>query len=413
MKKIALIVAFLIFSSANSIAQIIFERGYFIDDSGTRVEALIRNVDWRSNPDRFEYKLAEGGEVRQADIKSVKEFRVYGASRYVRAKVRIDRSSDRLDLLSDVRNPVFEDEVLFLRVLVEGDATLYMYVDVPLIRFFYRVHDSEISQLVYKRYSTSDNQIGRNNFFMQQIINDLKCDNISPDRVRRIHYTRRSLEQKFIKYNRCMDPDFVVQRFGSWRNLFNLTLQPGLSYNNLTIEHQRRNILNPHEGSMFSYRFGVQAEFIVPYYRNSWSILFEPGYQQYRVGNTVSETSSPNVYSISRIDYQSIEFPFGIRYYIFLNDASKLFVNVLLVLDYSIRLDVSYTNGRSGNYSDFVNNLAFGSGFRYRERYSIEARYYTNRDIFNNSQGYDFFHDDGGYSLRYSAITMTLGYTLF
>jgi len=49
-KKFALLAVFLIFSGADSIAQVSFERGFFIDDSGNRVECLIRNLNWMSNP---------------------------------------------------------------------------------------------------------------------------------------------------------------------------------------------------------------------------------------------------------------------------------------------------------------------------------------------------------------------------
>ena len=132
------------FTSINFYAQITFQRGYFINNADERIECLIKNIDWRNNPDSFEYKLAETGELIIASIKSVKEFAIKGSAKYIRANVMIDRSSEVLGKLSSDRNPVFIDEQLFLKVLIEGEANLYFYKDQNLNRYFYNVKNSSI-----------------------------------------------------------------------------------------------------------------------------------------------------------------------------------------------------------------------------------------------------------------------------
>jgi hypothetical protein len=80
----------------NVYAQVVFESGYFIDNSGQKVECLIRNVDRSDNPTEFQYKLSERSEINTATIESVKEFGVDGFSKYIRSEVKIDRSSDNI-----------------------------------------------------------------------------------------------------------------------------------------------------------------------------------------------------------------------------------------------------------------------------------------------------------------------------
>ena len=152
MIKPVLFSAVLMFLSIACFSQIVFEKGYFIDESNQRIECLVRNVDWRNNPTEFEYKMSEDSDLLRASIGTVTEFGVDNVSKWVRATVDIDQSGDGLNDLSKERNPVFEEKRVFLKVLIEGKASLFLFREGNLTRFFYRKDDSEIRQLVYKRY---------------------------------------------------------------------------------------------------------------------------------------------------------------------------------------------------------------------------------------------------------------------
>ncbi|MEM9687105.1 MAG: hypothetical protein AAF934_09325 [Bacteroidota bacterium] len=155
--------------SLNCYAQISFEKGYYINNVGQRVECRIRNVDWKNNPKTFEYKLSEDTAPKTATIKSVKEFGIYNISKYRRHIVKLDRSSKNINQLSTKKDPAFGEEELFLKVLVEGKANLYFFEEGNLRRFFYNTDTSEIMPLIFKTYLTPENQIVENNSFKQQL----------------------------------------------------------------------------------------------------------------------------------------------------------------------------------------------------------------------------------------------------
>lgn len=161
-------------------SQIYFENGYYIDNNDQKINCLIKNLDWRNNPTEFKYKLTEKSELNKRTIKSVKEFGIYSASKYVRSIVKIDRSSNKVDKLDNERRPIFQEEELFLKVLVEGKATLYSYDDktLSLTRYFYNIGTSNIEQLVFKNYMTHQFEIATNNRFRNQLWDNLKCSNI-------------------------------------------------------------------------------------------------------------------------------------------------------------------------------------------------------------------------------------------
>ena len=104
MKKYLLLFFGLILTST-CIAQITFDKGYYIDNSDNKVECLIKNMDWRNNPISIEYKLSESSESFKVDISSVKEYGIYNISKYIRRTVKIDKTSGNYSNLSYNKNP--------------------------------------------------------------------------------------------------------------------------------------------------------------------------------------------------------------------------------------------------------------------------------------------------------------------
>ena len=125
-----LLTAFLLFFFSIVNAQITFEKGYFIDEKNIRTECYINNVDWMSNPTEFEYKLnLIDAPAKTNSIKTVKEFGIDNISKYKRFAGKIERSSTMLSSLTSNQYPEWKEEVLFLKLLVNGEASLYVYRD--------------------------------------------------------------------------------------------------------------------------------------------------------------------------------------------------------------------------------------------------------------------------------------------
>ena len=134
--------------SFNVFSQISFEKGYFITNTEQRIECLIKNLDWRSNPTNFEYKLSDNDEIINNNIKSVKEFGIYNNLKYISYNVKIDKSNENINNLNYERNPVYNEELLFLKVLVEGKSNLYFYENGNLQKFFYNIDNATSSYFI-------------------------------------------------------------------------------------------------------------------------------------------------------------------------------------------------------------------------------------------------------------------------
>jgi hypothetical protein len=177
-----------------------FQQGYFINSEGERIDCLIKNRDWKNNPDRIEYKNSQEATSQVVTIKRMQEFGIGDAVKFVKAYVEVDRSSERMDKISYTKQPQFSREEHLIKVLMEGTVNLYSYEEVDLVRFFYQKEGGSIEPLVFKSFRTSENLIAKNEEYKSELWEQLKCDGITLDDIQSLEYRKESLVTFFSKY---------------------------------------------------------------------------------------------------------------------------------------------------------------------------------------------------------------------
>lgn len=398
MRKICTAIAILIFT-ANTYAQIIYEKGYYITNADEKIDCLIKNVDWENNPTDIDYKINENSEKKNITINKIKEFGIYDISKFVRANVAIDRSSNSLNKMSYKKEPVFKDELLFLKVLVEGESNLYEYVDRNLYRYFIKTEEIDLEQLIYKEYLTGQSKILKNLGYKSQLWKYLKCSTFSIKTVEKINYKRRDLVSFFIAYNTCNDHTYETYSKKQKRDFFNLSIRPGINSSSLSIDNFTTSnpIVTADFDTETSYRFGIEAEFILPFNKNKWAFIIEPTYQSYA---STFDFENDGI----TVDYASIELPVGVRHYFFLNKNSKIFVNGAAIVDLVIGDSaLTYNSGRVLEIKPIA-NFGYGIGFKYKNKYSIEVRNQTNKNLLRS---FRFWNS------QYRTLSLIVGYSFF
>lgn len=302
----------------NCHAQISFDKGYFINDNNQKIICQIKNMDWKNNPTEFDYRLSEYSELKKENIKSVKEFVIDNNSKYIKATVDIDRSSSNIMNISTKSNPIFNREVLFLKVLVEGKSNLYEYYDGGLIRYFYTYENSNIQQLIFKPYLDDENNIIKNNTYKQQLWTNLKCAGFEISKIEKVDYNKSDLVRFFTEYSKCHNYDLVYFEQKQKKDLFNLTIRPRINSSSLTIQNSIDNSQDINFDNEIGFGFGLETEFILPFNKNKWSIILEPSYQNFKSQKTSYSTNVSGGIFIAKADYSSIEIPVSIRHYLYL-----------------------------------------------------------------------------------------------
>ena len=368
-----------------SFSQISFEKGYFIDNADQKIECLIKNMDWKSNPDNFDYKMTSDGPSENMNINNVKEFGIHMTSKYVRHTVKMDRSSENLNQLTQDKTPLFKEEEHFLRVLIEGDATLYSYEESNLKRYFFAIENSKVEPLVFKKFLTADDQVGTNNEFKQQLWTSLKCPSFKINKMTNLQYKKNSLMNLFMDYNKCTSSEFVNYEEKEKQDLFNITLRPRFNSASLSIQNSMTPKRNTDFGKKSGFSFGVDFEYIFPFNKNKWSISLEPNYQSFKSEKIIEVNSFFDKELLAVIDYKSIDVPLSIRHYFFLNKDSKIYASASYVfsVNSSSNIEFQREDGSILNELDITsrNNFALGIGYKYKDKYSIEARYLTPRKV--------------------------------
>lgn len=385
-----------------SFAQVQFEKGYILTKDNKRINCLIRNMSWKDNPVEFTYKLEKSGSPEKGDIHSIQEFGIDNQSKYVNAKVRIDPSNKPGPGLINKLDPVWTRDTLFLKVLLEGEASLYGYNKGKVVRFFFSAGDSVIHPLIYKEVHEG-NTIIKNNDFRQQLWDKLKIPRSSFETLKTVEYTEKDLKNYFKAYNGNFDKPVSEIIPPAKKKVINLKVTPGVTYSSGSFSYIKSDGKKADLtfDSKPGIRLGVEAELALPLHQYRWGILFEPNFQSYN-SDTDNDTETAS------LSYKSVELPIGLRYYMPLSNNARVYVNGFFVTGAAMNLDskIDYQFAtQAGNLSreakiETSSNWAVGAGLDFK-KLSIEARYSTNRNILKNN---NFVFSD------VNRISLVLGY---
>ncbi len=390
-------------------SQNLFEKGYYIDNYGFKVDCLIKNLDWGENPTEFEYKLDQENNSRVLTIKSTKEFGIYNKLKFYRSKVNIDQSSEKTNELSYIKDPVFSEKEVFLKVLVEGSANLYSYKN-ESTKFFYSTKDSDIEQLIFKTFRTSNMQIQENKTYILQLRNNLKCQKLTLSSIESIDYNKKDLINFFVNENQCNDSEYInFEKKEKHKSLLKLNIRPGinsrsLEYNKISSSTGAVNY-DVDFGNKLSFRVGAELEVFLPFRNNSFSVTLEPTFQSYK--SEIDYVSQSAVITSQKItaNYTTINVPVGLRYYSFLKNGSKLFYNGSVSF-FNIRMKSSKIDFENGGHLDLGTDTEarIGIGYNFNEKYSFELNYQFNSPLIKRYRNYNSY---------FTSLSLIFGYTLF
>lgn len=374
MKQLFVLTLFFIISSPNW-AQIIYKPGFFISTNGERIECLIKDEGWKNNPTNFQYRLTEGAAEQTASLNDVLSFGIEDHTRYERWAVEMDRSSELAGRLSKQWAPEFEQETLFLRLLIQGKFSLYYYEDGELTRFFLRESEAEPQQLVYKVYQQANERLASNYTFRGQLQERMSCSQSLS--YSDLLYTQKQMLKAFERYYECASEERTVYM----SSLDDIDLRVNLRAGIGLASTQWKNSFSSQDlnfGIAPAIRFGFELEVILPYQRKKWAVMVEPSYHTY--SNDGLEGSD-----IGHVEYSSLELSSGIRHFFYINPGMTLFANSSIVIDFPFKSATIAIYNNSGREILSVPTLSFGIGARFKDLFSAELRYNAPRNLTNRS----------------------------
>lgn len=396
-------------------AQINYESGYIINNQDSKIDCLIRNSDWSNNPSEIQYKLSEDSETITGNISDIKAFQIGDNLKYVRATIPVDQSSANSSNLSSEFDPKFTTETTFLRQIVSGEANLYHYQNNRFERFFYNYKSSEIRPLVYKQYYVDNSSIGENFSFRKELFDNLKCSDLDVKDFRDMTYNQNDFIAFFSKFNMCVSGENTVLKKDAPKGSFNFRVKAGLGNGQLKVDFDEGALRTDAQSTQFESEItsliGMEVEYVLPFNKNKWSVFVEPAFRTYSSKTTIilERATSDLEFDVS-VDYKSIDVPLGLRHYMYLNEKSKLFINAAVALAFDLSDKIDYDDNSIASVNNDLEiksgaNFFFGFGYEFNDRFSVELRTATDRNILSSYGFYSApFSNEIGFVLGYKFL---------
>lgn len=395
-KYFLFLIVFLLFKNVQ--AQTSFEKGYVIDENNKKIDCFINNQDWDNTPTSFEYKLNETSNLITGTLNNIKEFGIPGKFKFKKFKIEVDRVVERANLndLDNNPQPNYTIETVFLNVLVEGKASLYMLTGDLLRLYFYDINTHNPTQLYYKRYK-KENQIIENNQYKQQLFLQLNCQDISMGDEETLTYDRKKLINYFEKYNACQNSSFTSFSSKTYESEFNLYVKPRVYFSSLNLINNFNDIRSVDFENQTIFSASIEAEYLLKFKNSAWSAFIEPSYFSFKENKQID-------FQEASVNYSYIESAFGVRYYIYLGDKSKLFLNAAYVHYFDLDSNVKFEIETAATFDfQMKGRTGLGAGYNFNNKISVEYRFYLGRkDILNSNV----------YTSEFTNAVLMIGYNL-
>jgi len=207
-----------------------------------------------------------------------------------------------------------------------------------------------------------------------------------------------------VGYIQCKGEDVSEYLIKEKRDWFEFYAKAGVNFSSVRIDLPTNDIGVFDFDKEKTFRFSVEAEYILPFNNNKWSLFLEPTYQYYK---TEKGFKSTNPYSHSTyflvIDYKSIEIPIGIRHKFFISNKTNFFINIANVFEVVMDSKIEFESGKKLDITP-GNSFMAGIGISVMDRFTVEYRYIGGRFLTRNY---------GAYSTKYQSSSIILGYKIF
>ena len=344
--------------------------------NGTIIKGDITFTDNYKTPNFL--KISNGKENLSFEAYEVVSFE-FNKTKYISKFIEIDQTDQYLNSITTSVNEKSVEKDIFLRLVVEGETSLYIYKDSR--SHYFVTKDSDFIELIrIPRYLDNGKSKPYNKYIGQLTI--LLSDCLSQEKINEVAYSYSAIKKIINAYNVCKNGE---SSFVEPKSPFkiNLMLVGGYKFSQYSMDRDiggEKFDGNPRNGS--NPAFGLAFDFNIFKKSEKISLFNEILYQSYDFETFVRNEQNPDFYS----EYKS-----------FLDVAYIDFTN-------SVRLNISKTN-------QFI--LPF-IGFNLTNSFKVKDESYENEySFFYDSERLDenipFKGDVKSYSLKFS---ISLGVTI-
>lgn len=380
-----------------------FQPGSITLANGETIQGFIDYREWQSNPDKITFKSSidrKGVSYSYEDLLGFsvqKEF-------YVSATFEIETSSTVTNNLDLSREFKTEKKKGFLKSLISGSKSLYLYKDNVAKRNFYIGKDDTFELLLYKKYlineGTSEMQKADHKKYLEQLAGYFKsCPKVYTT-LKNAEYKLKSLEKVFKSYYECTNEEFI-SRIIKKKPGYSFGVFGGINYSKISFSGNRdyyAEIIDTDFPANINFAGGLSFELIFPRFQKKWSIFNELQYSYLNMSGRYELSGWSTFYQNIDMEfkYSFIKLNNQLRYTHPISEQLALFTNIGFSNGYihEVKNYKLEENNINWNYTDVTfegraidseifkheKSLLVGIGLKF-SRLSIELRYENASDL--------------------------------
>ena len=181
----------------------------------------------------------------------------------------------------------------------------------------------------------------------------MNCENQTIDKVIKLEYERKDLVKYFINYNNFKKNTYIDYNKNISKGSFNIKIKGGFNVSPYN-DYENADEKVDYSGNKLFLKYGGEFEYITPFNRNKWAAFIELTYQTYQYSAITTDyrpfgEAFDITYESSYSEKAFFTFV-GVRYYMYLKENSKIFINAGLF-------------------------RTFGLGYSYNDKFNVETRY--------------------------------------
>lgn len=372
------IVFFMCLLTATLIGQNYTEKkGFIITLEKDTLKGILKYSDGEKTPEGVEY--ISNGNSKYYDAKKILSFKVSNEVQFESHKLKYSTNPIKNEKITESKEIIYEEEQVFLRVIILGEINLYEYRDRNKKRHLAVSNEKgEIEDLIEIFYK-KDKGIVKISKYKNQLKRILYDCKLCYPQIDKTELTKRSLINLIKVYhdNLNLQPKYIAKKE---KTKLNISILGGISMTNHIVEGAK---LGNQSNNM---SFEVQLEGIFPRYNRSWSFLTGIGYRSYNADLSIFNKE------VEQLDY--IRINLGLK---------KIVWNENLKVNFNGGFTSSFTKKNEiKNFRTYEQGVFIGTGFSLR-RLLFEIRYEV-------SNGYSPFAD---ISTRIRSMFIMIGYKLY
>lgn len=357
MKKIFTLLVAVLFP-LQLMAQMVFENAYIIDYQGNKKLVLIKNEGWVENPTKIIIKDENTGKESTLGLNEIDEFGLNNGITYRKFTLPVAHYEDDLNKVDS--NPEFnpQTQTVFLKELTSGALRLYSYHR-GTTKFFIGKEREIPTQLRYKKYYNSKNDLQRDRTYRTQLSQLIDCPNTN---LNSLDYKTQALTDVVMTFNNgCVEPESTKNK----REIRVHILAEGHMISTTAnadvyqLDHIKMNAKQVA-------KIGVELEYILPFLGNSFSLFTAPKYYRYKNDFVREYSVYPHTQTVV-IDASILEIPLGFRYYNYFNGDNALFLSFAYVLNNTLNSTMQVNTLEDDLDYSGVSSFHVGLGYRYKK----------------------------------------------